>query len=149
MNSMGKASFDETRVLVVGGAGFVGSNLVKMILALSPDVRITVVDNLLSAERINVPDAPGILFVGESVTNDKALNSIDDSYDYIFHLATYHGNQSSIHDPLADHENNTLTTLKLMNHIRGFRKIRKDRSLRSLRRIPLIPRQKPRIHRRV
>jgi nucleoside-diphosphate-sugar epimerase len=39
---------------------------------------------------------------------------------YVFHLATYHGNQSSMADPLADHENNTLTTLKLYERIKDF-----------------------------
>jgi nucleoside-diphosphate-sugar epimerase len=40
-------------------------------------------------------------------------------------LATYHGNQSSIHDPIADHENNTLTTLKLYETIRKFSRLKK------------------------
>jgi nucleoside-diphosphate-sugar epimerase len=48
-----------------------------------------------------------------------------DDLDYIFHLATYHGNQNSIQNPLADHENNTLTTLKLFERIKGFTKIKK------------------------
>ncbi|MBI5740659.1 MAG: NAD-dependent epimerase/dehydratase family protein [Nitrospirae bacterium] len=118
-------SFDGSRVLVVGGAGFVGSNLVKMVLASSPQVRITVVDNLLSSERVNVPEDRRVDFIEGSITGDGILGRLDDGYDYIFHLATYHGNQSSIHDPLADHENNTLTTLKLMNHVRDFRNIKK------------------------
>jgi nucleoside-diphosphate-sugar epimerase len=40
-------------------------------------------------------------------------------------LATYHGNQSSIFNPLADHENNTLTTLKLLETIKNFKRIKK------------------------
>jgi UDP-glucose 4-epimerase len=43
----------------------------------------------------------------------------------MFHLATYHGNQSSIHDPIADHDNNLITTLKLLEHVKGFRRLRK------------------------
>jgi GDP-D-mannose dehydratase len=42
-----------------------------------------------------------------------------------FPLATYHGNQSSIHDPLADQEKQPLTTLKLFNRIRDFKRLRK------------------------
>ena len=45
--------------------------------------------------------------------------------DYVFHLATYHGNQSSMADPLADHENNTLTTLKLFEAIKDLDGLRR------------------------
>jgi nucleoside-diphosphate-sugar epimerase len=45
--------------------------------------------------------------------------------DYAFHLACYHGNQSSIADPLADHENNTLTSLKLFERLKGIGSLRK------------------------
>ncbi|WP_372443093.1 NAD-dependent epimerase/dehydratase family protein [Coxiella-like endosymbiont of Rhipicephalus sanguineus] len=38
---------------------------------------------------------------------------------YIFHLASYHGNQSSIADPIEDQRNNTLTTLKLCEHFKS------------------------------
>lgn len=116
--------FADAQILVVGGAGFVGSNLVRMILDESPR-RITIVDNLLSAEKFNIPDSPLITFTQGSITDDAILASIRDDIDYVFHLATYHGNQSSIHDPLADHENNTLTSLKLMNRLKDFRNIRK------------------------
>ena len=42
------------------------------------------------------------------------------SYDQVFHLATFHGNQNSIAEPLADHENNLITTLKLYEHAEGI-----------------------------
>lgn len=116
--------FIDQNILVVGGAGFVGSNLVRTLLDGSPG-KVVVVDNLLSAERENVPDNPLVSFIQGSITDDSILNSLEDSFDYIFHLATYHGNQSSIHDPLADHENNTLTTLKLYERIKNFKRIKK------------------------
>ncbi len=112
------------KILVVGGAGFVGSNLVKTLLSSSPK-KILVIDNLLSAERENLPEHPSINFIEGSITNDAILSSLQDDIDYVFHLATYHGNQSSIHDPLADHENNTLTTLKLYETIKQFPNIKK------------------------
>lgn len=118
-----RPEFDNTRVLVVGGAGFVGSNLVKMLMAGSTSVRIAVVDNFLSSERVNVPDDSRVELIEGSITNDAVLAEIADHFDFIFHLACYHGNQSSIHDPLADHENNTLTTLKLMNHAKEFKNL--------------------------
>jgi len=112
-------------VLITGGAGFVGSNLTKMLLSRNRNVSVTVVDNLLSAEKFNIPDDKYVKFIEGSIADDKILKQINDTYDYVFHLATYHGNISSIHNPLADHENNTLTTLKLFERIKYFKKIRK------------------------
>jgi UDP-glucose 4-epimerase len=105
-------AFHERRVLVVGGAGFVGSNLVRMLLDSSPR-EVLVVDNLLSAERENLPDDGRVRLIEASINDDDVLASLPEDLDYVFHLSTYHGNQSSMADPLADHEHNTLTTLKL------------------------------------
>lgn len=118
-------SFENTKVLVVGGAGFVGSNLVKLLLNENKNIKVTVVDNLLSAEKENLPVDNRLEFIRDTITSDKVLAKLDDSFDYVWHLATFHGNQSSIHDPLKDHENNTLTTLKLMNHMKDFKNLKK------------------------
>jgi UDP-glucose 4-epimerase len=111
------------RILVVGGAGFVGSNLCRRLLEAGP-AQLIVVDNLLSAEAANVPEGKAVEFVHGSITNDRLLAALPDDLDYVFHLATYHGNQSSMHDPLADHENNTLTTLKLLERVKAMRDLR-------------------------
>lgn len=99
-------------MLVVGGAGFVGSNLVRALLERDP-AEVLVVDNLLSAERENLPDDPRVRLIEASINDDEVLAALPRELDYAFHLSTYHGNQSSMADPLADHEHNTLTTLKL------------------------------------
>jgi nucleoside-diphosphate-sugar epimerase len=111
-------------VLVTGGAGFVGGNLVRR-LAAGGARRIDIVDNLLSSERAGVPDHPAVRFTEASITDDAVLRALPDDYDLVFHLATYHGNQSSIHDPLADHANNTLTTLKLYETLKGRARLKK------------------------
>jgi nucleoside-diphosphate-sugar epimerase len=113
-----------TNALVVGGAGFVGGNLVRELLA--RDVAgVLVVDNLLSAERENVPEDSRVEFVEGSIADDNLLARLDDDFDWVFHLATYHGNQSSIASPLADHEHNLITTLKLFERIKDFGRMRK------------------------
>jgi UDP-glucose 4-epimerase len=116
--------FTGSHVLVVGGAGFVGSNLVRELLRRQPR-RILIVDNLLSAERCNVPDDPRITFIEGSITRDDLLASLPADLDYAFHLATFHGNQNSIADPLADHEHNTLTSLKLFYRLKDLKKLRR------------------------
>jgi UDP-glucose 4-epimerase len=110
--------------LVVGGAGFVGGNLTRELLERGAE-RLLVVDNLLSAERVNVPDDARVEFVEGSIADDAVLETLEDDFDYVFHLATYHGNQSSIADPLADHEHNLITTLKLFERLKGFSRLRK------------------------
>ncbi len=112
------------RVVVVGGAGFVGSNLVRQ--ALAQDCRaVLVVDNLLSAERDNVPVDPRVHLLEGSIADPAVLGRIRDEWDYVFHLATFHGNQNSIADPLADHEHNLITTLRLFEHLKGFSALKK------------------------
>lgn len=118
-------AYANSRVLVVGGAGFVGSNLVRKLLDLEAR-EVVVVDNFLSSERSNLPEAPALSVVEGSIADSAILAKVGSRWDYVFHLATYHGNQSSIADPLADHENNTLTTLKLFDYLKketGIRKI--------------------------
>lgn len=121
---MDRDTFKNTNILVVGGAGFVGSNLVLKLLELDPS-QIVVVDNLLSSEASNVPADSRVTFICGSITDDSILRNLTDNLDYAFHLACYHGNQSSIANPLADHENNTLTTLKLFERLKDISSLKK------------------------
>lgn len=104
------------RLLVVGGAGFVGSRLVRRALEEGAE-HVIVVDNLLSSEPENLPDDPRLGLCVGSIADDDVLAGLPAELDLVFHLATYHGNQSSLADPLADHDNNLLTTLKLYERL--------------------------------
>ncbi len=117
-------SFAGKNVLMVGGAGFVGSNLVKQVLREKPR-KLTIVDNFLSADAVNVPDDPAVHLVSGPITSDRILRDLDDDLDYAYHLACFHGNQSSIHDPLMDHDNNTLTSLKLFERLKDIKSLKK------------------------
>jgi nucleoside-diphosphate-sugar epimerase len=86
---------------------------------------LTVVDNLLSAEEWNVPADARVDFRRGSIADDAIVARLADEFDYVFHLATFHGNQNSIAEPLLDHDNNCLTTLKLLERIKGFRRVQK------------------------
>ena len=109
---------------MVGGAGFVGSNLVHQILEHSPR-EIIVVDNLLSSDVSNIPADPRVRFVFATITDDRILAALPEDLDYAFHLACFHGNQSSIADPFADHDNNTYTSLKLFDRLKEIKKLKK------------------------
>lgn len=101
-------------LLVVGGAGFVGGNLCTMLLE-SDIASLTIVDNLLSSEEQNVPVDQRVRLIVGSIADDAVLASLPDGLSHVWHLACYHGNQSSIHDPIADHDNNSITSLKLFD----------------------------------
>ena len=116
--------FQNQRILVVGGAGFVGSNLVHSLLRQNPK-QIIIVDNLLSSDIINVPLDDRVDFIFGSISDDRILAALPENLDYVFHLACYHGNQSSIHNPLADHDNNTLTSLKLFDKLSSMKGLKK------------------------
>jgi UDP-glucose 4-epimerase len=118
-------SIENKNVLVVGGAGFVGSNLCHYLLATQSPAKLYIVDNLLSSDISNVPVDPRVRFIYGSIADDRILNQLPDDLQIVFHLACYHGNQSSIADPLADHDNNTITSLKLFEHIKDFKKLEK------------------------
>ncbi|WP_448207935.1 NAD-dependent epimerase/dehydratase family protein [Azospirillum sp. sgz302134] len=111
-------------VLVTGGAGFIGSNLCRRVLRDGP-ARLVIVDNLLSAEMDNVPVHPAVDVRPGSIADLRLLAALPAEVDYVFHLATYHGNQSSMHDPVADHANNTLTTLHLLEWLKDRPSLRK------------------------
>lgn len=121
---MTQFSFAGAKVLVVGGAGFVGSNLVHQIL--EQDVKeIIIVDNLLSSDVSNIPSDTRVRFIFGSITDDRILRGLPEDLDFAFHLACFHGNQSSIADPFADHDNNTYTSLKLFDRLKEIKHLKK------------------------
>jgi len=121
---MSDGTFSGAKVLVVGGAGFVGSNLVHQILPQDPR-EIIVVDNLISSDVSNIPADSCVRFVFGSITDDRILAGLPGDLDYAFHLACFHGNQSSIADPFADHDNNTYTSLKLFDRLKEIKRLKK------------------------
>jgi len=118
-------SIQGKKVLVVGGAGFVGSNLCHHILATQNPKQLIIVDNLLSSDISNVPIDERVHFIFGSIADERILKQLPNDIQIVFHLACYHGNQSSIADPIADHDNNTLTSLMLFEHIKDFKQLEK------------------------
>ena len=105
-----------TNSLVVGGAGFVGSWVVENLLK-ETSGEVFIVDNLLSSEKINISSNSRVHFIEGSASDEKILNRIDIELNQVFHLACFHGNQSSIENPLMDLENNMKPTLTVLNWV--------------------------------
>ena len=111
---------NNSKILITGGVGFVGSNLTNYLLDNFEVKEIVIVDNLISSDLFNLSKDKRVKFLYGSITEDKILQQIPRDISYVFHLSCYHGNQSSIQNPLDDHANNTLTSLKLFELLSSF-----------------------------
>jgi UDP-glucose 4-epimerase len=110
-------------VMVTGGAGFIGSNLVKQLVADRHEV--TVLDNLSSGYRSNLDPFPGVRFIEGDLRNEAAVDDAIEGNEVVFHLAASVGNKRSIDHPVADAEINVIGTLRVLEAARraGVRKI--------------------------
>jgi UDP-glucose 4-epimerase len=102
-----------TRVLVTGGAGFVGSELVRQLCARGAEV--IVVDNLTNGRKENLAGLPEeqVHLVVADIRDIPRMTELTRGVDIVYHLACL-CLRHSIHSPLENHEVNgtgTLTTL--------------------------------------
>jgi UDP-glucose 4-epimerase len=107
------------KTLVTGGAGFIGSNIVRLLLTEGHDV--TVLDNLLSGYRCNLDPFPKARFIEGDIRNIDAVNQAVEEVEVIFHLAASVGNTRSIEHPIDDSEINVLGTLQILEAARHHR----------------------------
>lgn len=102
-------------VLVTGGAGAIGSNLTRALAELGSQV--TVLDNLSSSERWNVPSMPGVLFVEGDVQDEVKLKRVFlERPQIVFHAAAFFANQNSVDHPEHDLMVNGLGTLRILEY---------------------------------
>jgi UDP-glucose 4-epimerase len=105
-------SLKSCKVLVTGGAGFIGSNLVDK---LSIENSVIVLDDLSTGSLSNLEESKNrITFVKGSVLDKALLKSLVNKVQYVFHLAACVGNLKSIEDPLFDMEVNVRGTLNVL-----------------------------------
>lgn len=111
------------KVLVTGGAGFIGSNLVKSLIESGNSV--TVLDNFLTGYRSNLAPFPYVHLIEGDVRDKAVVEEAIHGVEVVFHLAASVGNKRSIEYPLIDAEINVLGTLQILEGARkeGVRKI--------------------------
>lgn len=107
------------RILVTGGAGFIGFHLCKKLTELGLDV--TIYDNLSSGKMENVKDVPKAKFVKGDILDLKKLCGMEKT-DLIVHLAAQVVVPYSMENPTQDFETNARGTLNVLE------KARKDRA---------------------
>ena len=104
--------------VVIGGAGFVGSWVVDEILK-DPYNRVTIIDNLISSEKWNISTDPRVRFIEGSAADSSTFDKINGQVDFLYQLACFHGNQSSIARPIDDLENGLKTTLVSLEWVKN------------------------------
>lgn len=77
------------KILVTGGAGFIGSHLVKFLVNTGNEV--VVLDNLLRGNKIDKDIFEKITFVKDDIRNYEVVNTVSKKCDYIFHFAAVLG----------------------------------------------------------
>lgn len=123
MNSLSKkeklrCEINMKKVLVTGGCGFVGTNLVDYLL-INTDWKINVLDNLSEGKLEylksidNYDENSVTFFEGDIREDDDIIRSMDDC-DYVIHLAAQTGVIPSIESPLEDADINIIGTIKLL-----------------------------------
>lgn len=102
------------RILITGGAGFIGSELVRQILV-QETKQVIVVDNLVNGRQENLKELPTEKFelVVADIRDSERMAKLMSGIDIVFHLACL-GVRHSIHSPYENHEVNATATLELL-----------------------------------
>ena len=113
------------KVLITGGAGFLGSNLVRRCLAEKP-CQVTVLDSLdplVHSTTQNLQEVwSQIRFIRGDIRNETLLAEVVQDQDVIFNCAAQTSHALSIQYPLLDAEINCLGSLKLLEAVRLLNK---------------------------
>ncbi len=106
-----------TRLLITGGAGFIGSNLARRAVACEQIDRVVVLDNLSTGSEDSL-DGLDVDFVCGSVTDPGALDAAVPGVDVVVHLAALASVPASIEDPLGCHEVNATGSVLVLEAAR-------------------------------
>ena len=104
---------ESKKVMITGGAGFIGSELARQ--AVARGLRVEVVDNLLNGKRENLAGLPPDLcrLTVADVRDSDRVHKLMEGCDVVYHLACLCV-RNSIHDPLENHDVNTTGTIRML-----------------------------------
>lgn len=111
-------------LLITGGAGFIGSHVVRLFVNKYPDYRIVNLDALTYAGNLenlkDIENAANYTFVKADITDAEAINSLFKEYNFdgVIHLAAESHVDRSIADPNAFIQTNVMGTANLLNAAR-------------------------------
>lgn len=109
------------KILITGGAGFIGSHVIRLFVNKYPDYAIVNLDALTYAGNLenlrDIENAPNYSFVKGDITDETFINQLfaDQSFDAVIHLAAESHVDRSILDPLSFVKTNVIGTAVLLN----------------------------------
>jgi UDP-glucose 4-epimerase len=119
MNLRGTTDLRGASCVVTGGAGFIGSNLARCLVAAG--ARVTVLDNLATGRAENLPRSAELTLVVDDICTTERLPALVADTDYVFHLAAQVGNIKSIECPETDAMTNVVGSVRLYKSCQGSR----------------------------
>ncbi len=104
---------DMSKILITGGAGFIGSTLASN---LCKSNEIVIVDDLSMGSKSNLPQTDNITFIEGCVTDNDLMNQVlsENKFDYIYHLAAIASVADSVERPLETHKINFDSVFNLL-----------------------------------
>jgi len=107
------------KVLVTGGAGFIGSNFVRRTRQQRPAWELTVLDALTYAgDRANLDGVPDVGFVEGSIADADLVDALVAETDVVVHFAAESHNDNSLSNPYPFVETNVLGTFRILEAVR-------------------------------
>jgi dTDP-glucose 4,6-dehydratase len=112
------------RLLVTGGAGFIGANFVRYVVTARPDWDVTVLDALTYAgDRATLTGLePGVSFVEGDIADAAVVDDLVRETDAVVHFAAESHNDNSLHDPSPFVKTNLIGTFTLLEAVRRYDK---------------------------
>ncbi|MCC8071492.1 MAG: dTDP-glucose 4,6-dehydratase [Bacteroidales bacterium] len=113
-------------ILITGGAGFIGSHVVRLFVTKYPDYRIINVDKLTYAGHLanieDIADRPNYVFIKADICDFERMMAIVEEYevDGIIHLAAESHVDRSIKDPFTFARTNVMGTLSLLQSAKVY-----------------------------
>jgi len=124
-----KKKLSGKRILVTGGAGFIGSHLSQK---LADNNQVVILDNLSSGNIKNVPKSDNVTFVNGDIRDCDLVDKLVKKSDLVFHLAEFIPNTSSfgsghvvkysVDNPLLDFDVSTRGTLIVLTRVNKHKK---------------------------
>jgi len=106
------------KVVVTGGAGFIGANLCRVLAARGEIERVIALDDLSTGSRQNLADLDGVELVEGSILDTALLDRMVGGTDAVVHLAARPSVQRSLDDPMASHLTNATGTMEVLEAAR-------------------------------